>query len=46
MKNKFTRRNFIQTAAGAAGLALATKPSPCLKPPTLKNGLPVPTARS
>ena len=25
MKNKFTRRNFIQTAAGAAGLALAAK---------------------
>ena len=25
MKNKFTRRNFIQTAAGAASLALATK---------------------
>ena len=25
MTNNFTRRNFIQTAAGAAGLALATK---------------------
>src|SRR5271165_5420689 len=25
MKNNFTRRNFLQTAAGAAGLALATK---------------------
>src|SRR5271167_56303 len=25
MSNNFTRRNFLQTAAGAAGLALATK---------------------